>query len=246
MDRRLRRPSRPLDVNPEGTRARRNQRGRDELWYHRTMAGWRVAAWSVERGEGIVESDDVGPIPILRIDALVDDFVVGEEVELVLEDVRGGVVARDVAPARWRENAPPLEDVALEGELREKLALVTSALGPHARVQLRLGKEDVVHLEIQDVDWPPPVTPPLGTLEFEGVTYVKLPAFSEEFVRLTAWPWPVWAKARPKVLRYWGLARDLIPDDAILFRFEPTLFRESAGYIVAASLEVNIAPRSRR
>lgn len=200
---------------------------------------WRVTSWSHDEGAGLIEGE-MGVLPIARDGALVDDFVIGEEVDVVLEDVADGVVAANVAPTKWRENALPLPATALaelSAELEGTVAGVTKVLGPHARVQFALAEEDRVSLEIHDCDWPPPITPPLGKLWFEGVAYAKLPAFSEKFVAMSAVPWRLWSHARAKLLRYWSLSREDVPESAIVFCFQPMLFGQTAGYVIAESVK---------
>ncbi len=206
---------------------------------------WRVTSWSHDEGAGLIASE-MGVLPIVRAGALVDDFVIGEEVDVVLEDAAHGVVAGHVGPTKWRENALPLPAAALaelSAELQSTVASVTKVLGPHARVQLALAEEDRISLEIHDCDWPPPLTPPLGKLWFERVAYAKLPAFSEKFVAMSAVPWRVWSRARVKLLRYWSLSRDDVPEGAVVFCFRPMLFDETAGYVIADT--VKFEPKKR-
>lgn len=115
-----------------------------------------------------------------------------------------------------------------------------SILGPHARVQLAGAVEDVLSLEVHDVDWPPPVTPPLARVRFDGAQYFKMPTYSEEFVVARAFPFRAWASLRGTVLRSWSLSRELASSDAVLFRFEPARFGASAGYVVATGVEVSV------
>ena len=208
------------------------------------MSVWRVEEWSSESGDGLVRGDALvagGTLGISREHALVHDFIVGEEVDLVLEeDDAGVIVARDVAPFAWRENAPLAAPPSLPSELATDLARLSGALGPHVRVQLAYAKEDVVRFELHDVDWPPPITPPLATVQFEGVHYIKCLAFSESFVRMTASPWSRFRRERAALLRHWALAEGAVPDDAFVFRFEPNRFRETAGYVIAASIQITM------
>lgn len=201
------------------------------------MSEWHVTEWSSQSGTGVIASD-LGTLTIRRSDSLVDDFQVGELVAPVLEDFDGVIVARDVAPVAWRENAPAFEPPALADSVAEAVTALSRVLAPHVRMQLSHAKEDVVHFELHDIDWPPPVTPPLAAVQFEGVHYFKCPAFSESFVRAAAIPWARFRRERVKLLRYWSLAPDFAPDDVYVFRFEPRSFRETAGYVVAASIQV--------
>jgi len=204
------------------------------------MSSWRVTEWSSESGKGVV-TGDVGALPISRSHSLVDDFAIDEEVDVVLEeDEAGSLVARDVAPVAWREDGPIVAPPSLPGELATELARLSALLAPHLRVQLAYAKEDVVRFEVHDADWPPPITPPFATLQFEGVFYLKCLAFSESYARMTASPWASFRRERHKLLRYWSLAADSVPDDAFVFRFEPKLFRETAGYVIAGALQIGI------
>ncbi|MFO0674000.1 MAG: hypothetical protein U0235_31005 [Polyangiaceae bacterium] len=204
---------------------------------------YRVTSWSSEAGVGRVEGE-IGALDVERRYAFVDDFVIGEEVDLLLEDEDGNVVARDVAPARWRENGPALA-VPAHPDLDALTARATKTLAKHTRVVWTAADADRLTFEVHDVDWPPPVTPPLAAFQFEGVVYVKSPSFSESYVRVTAVPWPLFRRGRATILRSWSLGTADVPDDAIVFRFEPRRFVESAGYVIAASMEV-VAPVPRK
>lgn len=204
---------------------------------------FRVTRWSSEAGVGEVEGD-VGALAIERRHAFVDDFEIGEEIELVLEEDGGRVVARDVAPARWRENGPPLVLPANDA-LDALAARATKTLGKHTRVVWTAADADRLTFEVHDVDWPPPVTPPLAAFQLEGVVYVKSPSFSESYVRVSAIPWSIFRRGRAAILRSWSLGVADVPDDAVVFRFEPRRFTETAGYVIAASMDV-VSPVPRK
>lgn len=204
---------------------------------------FRVTRWSSSEGVGQVEGD-VGALDIERRHAFVDDFEVGEAVELVLEEDDGRVVARDVAPARWRENGAPLV-IPPHDALDALTARATKTLAKHTRVVWTAADADRLTFEVHDVDWPPPVTPPLAAFHFDGVVYVKSPAFSESYVRVTAVPWSIYRRGRAAILRSWSLGVADVPDDAVVFRFEPRRFTESAGYVIAASMDV-VSPVPRK
>lgn len=198
---------------------------------------WRVRGWSSHEGKGELVGE-LGALPLSRAQALVEDFFPDEEVEAVLEEESGVLVARDVAPVAWRENALTLPDA--DERFRAPMSELSSVLGPHARVQLAGAVEDVLSLEVHDVDWPPPVTPPLARVRFDGAQYFKMPTYSEEFVVARAFPFRAWASLRGTVLRSWSLSRELASSDAVLFRFEPARFGASAGYVVATGVEVSV------
>lgn len=208
-------------------------------------SAWKVTQWSTELGLGRVDGE-LGSFEVQRADVVVDDLVIGEEVNLVLEEVGDALVPRDVTPSAWRENAPPLPPFELAEALAALATQVSGAFGRHARLSFVFAEEDRARLEVHDVDWPPPITPPMAKLAFDGVVYLKLPAFSESYEKMTIIPWAHFKKHRRTLLRYWSLGDDVVPSDAWVYRFEPRHMNQSAGYVIAASLTAEVSAKRRR
>lgn len=201
------------------------------------MKGWRIAAWSREQGTGTITSE-VGDLPFNACAAKVLDFAPGELVDAKLRAVRQGWEVVAVAPVSWRDDELPIVGSPLPASLEAALAEATRLLGIGRDLVLLDGHRDVLRMQIQSHDWPPPGMPPIATLELHDVEYLQIPTYSEDFVSVRAFPCRAWLNQRAALVSHWSIDPDDLDPDSYVLRFEPNLFVERPGFVVARSLTV--------
>ncbi len=196
--------------------------------------GWPIVAWSREQGRGRIASD-AGALDFDASVALVDDFAIGEAVEISL--VAGQV--RRIAPLAARSGvaAVPAE---LEPTWGAAIATLTRKLAPlSVDVVVTQHAGGVLQLELHDHDWPPPARSALVTATLFGTFYVQLPTRCDRYARVVARRWSDVIAAPPRWLDRLSIDPDDVDPDAVLVCFEPSEFGERPGYVIAHRIELS-------
>lgn len=183
------------------------------------MAGWRIAAFDRARGRGRIASG-VGTLEFDASVALVDDFRVGEEVDVTLV-ARGA--SFDVASIQPHGFRAPFD--AVTASAAPALAEIFEQVrGRCARIER--ADEDFVALEVDDDTYRP-----RRRLVFERPCFVAAP-MEIEIAALHAFDPAVVARAAPALATLWPR----LPDPMQLFRLDPPRFGEGALLVIARSI----------
>jgi len=146
--------------------------------------GWYVVEWSKERGRGSVESQ-VGRVEFDGAIAEVDDFVVGEPVQVELERAGDGYRVRRIWPSNLRlpgKDVDTSSTPALEKQLEEAILAEMAGKGTCFQYQVKSLVEQTLVLEGDDNRFE---DDPSDVIEITGVGYVALPVFFDcQFFRL--------------------------------------------------------------
>lgn len=202
--------------------------------------GWRITSWSREQGRGTIESD-VGELPFDASVADVDDFTIGEQVNVSLTRAGEQYEVTRVCPVSFRSLLPPSPDAPLPGALPDALHALDALLAaPLSCAELRELRAQRLELEIIHSDSPPPLMPPLGSVVFEGVVYVQLPTAFDHFKRVTAWPWSAVQAHRPEILERLSFDH-AVEAGSFLICFEPESFGQMPGFVVATAMTTYVA-----
>lgn len=188
--------------------------------------GWRISAWSQQRGEGRIVSS-AGELPFAAQAAVVDDFTIGEPVVVTLAGPSTPYEVTSIRPRDFRSLAPA-PDVT-------NYVAATTALTPMLHQLGTVSSEpERLELVIAGEDYPHPSAPVFLTLRFTNVRHVQLPTCSDRFCRLVSLPLRA-AQQRPQLARVATLTADA-NSDAELFVFEPYEFDEAPGFVIAKML----------
>ncbi len=164
----------------------------------------------------------VGTLPFDGAIATVDDFHVGEEVAVSLRPSGSSFDVIAVVPVVWRrpDTPPPLE----------ALRTTTSAIDRVVRgrgISLGSYAEDALTIDVDVDSYAPP-----QRVVFSAVAFLQIPSRMDEVAALSAFDGEAFVANDAALVQAWPkLARG-----AIVFRFEPASFGESAGYVVARSV----------
>ncbi|MCB9634168.1 MAG: hypothetical protein H6721_18760 [Sandaracinus sp.] len=185
---------------------------------------WRVVSFDRALARGTIRSD-LGTLPFDASVALVDDFFVGEEVEVSLRPEAGhpvGYVVTRVVPLAFR---PPFAVPALE-ELTRQLE-VGKLIGYRAWVAM--SDEDEVRLRVDDDSYCP-----TRTLVFRGARMFQGPLELESLGALQAFRASDVAESLPELVRHWPT----LPERCVVFRIDPVEFGAAAIYVAAARVDL--------
>ncbi|HEY4175428.1 MAG TPA: hypothetical protein VGM90_01290 [Kofleriaceae bacterium] len=193
------------------------------------MSGWKIVEWSREKARGAIESN-VGRLPFDGHVALVDDFRIGETVEIRLMN---GAVTR-IAPISARS---VVENIPANWPHYDKLlARFSSHMGMGSDLVIVGAGGDRLELELWDHEWWPPSVPALAKVTFHEVTYVQLEMRTERFSRITARAWGDVRNANPPWIRELSIGLDDVDTGEVLFVFEDDTFGARPGFVIASSV----------
>ena len=201
------------------------------------MSAWRVASWSRTEARGDIASEHFPtPLPFDGSIALVDDFQIGEEVEV--EVVRAGdtTVVRKIWPVVSRPNPAQAAEKPLPTTLESRLRQANCALR-EKWLHGRIAAADRRCLTIQaDDDYGRRVL----VLRFASPTYIQAPVcieFRDEY-SLRAYRWPNFRQHNPERVSTWSVEPEWIPEVSFVFAFESRHFGSPTPLLCAADLEV--------
>jgi len=187
----------------------------------RTMAGWRIVSFDRARGQGVCASG-VGTLAFDAHVARVDDFTVGEGVDVSLRAVPGGFEVIAIAPTTWRAPFHAKRRVSLVAQLDAIAAQIA-----RRRVWLHRFEDELLALQVEDDTYSPE-----RALVFAGARYVMLPTELDEVVALHAFAMADVAREAPALVAHWPT----IGADETVFRLDPRAFGQPAAYVVAVSI----------
>ena len=201
--------------------------------------GWQIVAWSRETARGVLSSE-VGELPFDGHHADVDDFIVGEAVEVTLEGEPGQWTVARVSPVRppppWipeRAPLPPGWDEAIR-KLNELLGR-----GSLTAMEWLDASCDGLRLKVGHLEWPG--SKPYGIVVFRGVTYVQLATRATALGRVSAWLWESVRVHRRDLLRGLSIDADDLDPTSVLVCFERA-DGGTPGFVVTDWLEVIAEP----
>lgn len=192
--------------------------------------GWRIEAWSREHGRGRVASE-AGSLELDAAVALVDDFVVGELVDIVLEHGR----VRQIQPRAARSSVGAVAE-QLPRSWTQALAALRAQLGNGSALVVTAADEQRLTLEVRHAEQPQLRARCVAT--FDEVAYVQLAMRSTRFATVTARSWRDVYAARPRWLDTFSIELDDVEPDDVLVCFESDEFGTVPGFVIARSMTV--------
>ena len=211
------------------------------------FVSWRIRSWERDRGRGSIESEHSEQV--FEFDAsiaMVDDFRVGEAVEIELKRKDGGLVVARIEPVASRPR-PGASGVELPEAVRadvehanrilaESLAAVTIAsYGTHNPTMT----ERLV-LRVYHGEWPPPSRPIYGNLSFVEVAYLQMPVTWDVWGRqLAAYRWEHFKERAEADWSCWSIDPMELEDSIYVFAFESPKYGEPSPLVVAEHLVVD-------
>lgn len=167
---------------------------------------WTIAEWDRSRGVGVISSPDLGDLAFEAAVATVDDFMVGEAVEVALEPMDGSYRVSAIwpddprlAPSAMAVREPP----ALRPDIAVRIGGVVDALPLLVDYRAILDGGDIV-LEGDDDQF---AYGPSQQIRLVAVEYVELPM---------SWDGKSMRLASATERRYLGMRVELTPDSVAL------------------------------
>ena len=202
---------------------------------------WHIHTWDRALARGSITSPDSSARYEFDASvAMVDDFVVGEAVEIRLEKIDGAPRVTWIAPVSARPNPASADTTPLPAELEAALREANRLLArDNALVRATHFDGTKLELEVHKYDWPPPHGDILGRLTCDEVGYLQPPpAFEPEGRRLVAYPWPHFELHNRALVRSWSADPLDLGDHRYVFAFESPEFGAFTAYVVADGLSV--------
>jgi hypothetical protein len=187
------------------------------------VPGWKVKSWDRALGRGSVVSA-IGTLDFDASIALVDDFVIGEEVDVALRPSSDSFRVTRIVPSHWRE-IETSASLDLAGEIEK----INQVLCDRDATVGGLDSDGRLDIELSVDTYAPAIS-----LVFEGCFFVQLPLELPQLSQLKAFRADVFVREHAELSKPWpGL-----PPNATVFRLEPRHFRDAAGYIVASRVSL--------
>lgn len=190
------------------------------------MVAWKIASFDRALARGTITCD-LGTLVFDAGVAVVDDFVIGEEVVVRLSPNpkrEGGYDVMRIAPMKYR--AP--YEAALVRPIAEAIdAWVIDVLGRRAWID-RV-EDDCLHLRVEDDTYRPE-----RAIVFGGVVMIQGPPEIEEIGAVRAFGPSDVLRAAPELARHWPA----IPDRCGVFRVEPIGFADTALTVAASTIQL--------
>ena len=193
------------------------------------MSAWRIASWDRELARGTITSA-LGELSFDAAVAMVDEFRLGEEVEVSLRREGESYVVTRIEPVAWRAPPAPAARVDHEPELAR---ILSEARGRWLTVR-GLDEDERLTIRIE-----PHSYEPSRSIVLVGCAFVQLATELDELASVSAYALGDFVRDCPDVAKHWP---DLDPTFTV-FRFEPRAFRAKAGYAVARG--IRLAPARR-
>lgn len=190
------------------------------------MAGWRVVSFDRAAGRGICTSG-VGTVAFDASVAIVDDFVVGEEVDVTLRPLasaQGGYEVLRIAPTSFR---PPFAASRIAAQTAEIDRWIAELVG--RRVTLARVEDGDVLLEVEDDTYQP-----RRALVFASASMIQMPMEIDALAILHAFASRDVAQAAPELVRHWPP----LADEDVVFRLDPERFGQAPAYVVARAVRL--------
>jgi hypothetical protein len=187
------------------------------------VPGWKIKSWDRALGRGTVVSA-IGTLDFDASIALVDDFVIGEEVDVALAPAAGSFRVTRIAPSHWREIETSV-GLDLGGEIEK----INQVLYDRDATVRGLDSDDRLEIELAVDTYAPAIS-----LVFEGCFFIQLPLELPLLSQLKAFPVDAFVREHAELTKPWPL----LPPNATVFRLEPRHFRDAAGYIVAGRVSL--------
>lgn len=206
------------------------------------MSLWKISAWSREHARGAIES--AGFHESIEFDAavaLVDDFTLGEEVEVELEHEGSSVRVLKIWPQRSRPNIAAVKQKPLPEHMTAAIQTFSRHLadvGPSCTLEVAAASTNVIELVIsrttlhdRDV---------IGAVRFLRPAYAQLEwRLLTGSHRLSAYRWPTWREQNEEIVASWSLDPATVATSAYVFALEPLSFAERRiQYIVADDIKL--------
>lgn len=191
------------------------------------MPGWRIVSFDRIAGRGTITSG-VGTLSFDASVALVDAFVIGEEVDVTLRASHGGSQPYDVlriGPKGYRTPfvAPSLDVIAQTIDPWRQ-----DVIGRRAWIA---GADDgELHLRVEDDTYRPE-----RALVFAGCVAVSGPLEIEELAAIHVFRLADVQNLAPELFRHWPP----VPPRCVIFRLDPARFGAGCLYVVAESVALS-------
>lgn len=188
------------------------------------MPGWRITSFDRALARGTCASG-VGTLSFDASVALVDDFAIGEEVDVSLRPRSGGTAPHEVtriAPTNWRV---PFTAPTLPGLRAEIDRFFPEIAG--RRAWLVGGDDECVRIGVEDDTYRP-----MRALAFGGPAFVQCATELDSIAAMHAFAPADVAHVAPELVRHWPA----IPDGCAVFRIDPPRFGDAAAYVIARSV----------
>lgn len=202
---------------------------RDRRASVRGMPAWKIASFDRVLARGTIACD-LGTLVFDANAAVVDDFVIGEEVVVTLSPnpkKEGGYDVTRIAPVKYR--AP--YEAKLVAPIAEAIdAWVIEVLGRHAWID-RV-EDDCLYLRVEDDSYRPE-----RWVVFGGVVMIQGPPEIEEIGAVRAFGPSDVLRASPELARHWPT----IPDHCVVFRVDPIGFAGAALTVAASEVRLVVA-----
>ena len=193
------------------------------------MPNWRITAFDRTLARGICTSG-IGALPFNASVALVDDFVLGEEVDVSLRRLPDGSAASyevtRIVPTGWRSPFTAPSVSAPGTAIEHFLPDVTGR-----RAWLTTTDDDVVRIQVEDDSYRPQ-----RALVFAGAIFVQCPTEIDTIATIHAFAPADVLQLAPELGRHWPA----IPANCTVFRIDPQRFGDAAAYVIARS--IGLAP----
>ncbi len=206
------------------------------------MSIWKIHSWSREHARGTIKSSGFPePLEFDAAVALVDDFSVGEQVEVQLDHGSTTPRVKRIWPQRSRLNVV----ARLQRPLPEYLAQATERLSreltnasPDRSLEVTTASTNLIELAI--VRSYQTERTVVVAARFARPSYAQLEwRVQTGSHRLSAYRWPAWLQHNREIVEGWSLDPTTVDPSAYVFAIEPLSFGERrVQYIVADDLEV--------
>ena len=189
------------------------------------MPNWRITAFDRTLARGICTSG-IGALPFDASVALVDDFTLGEEVDVSLRRLPDGkgasYEATRIAPTGWRSPFTAAS-ISVAGTAIEHF--LPSVVG--RRAWLATAEDDGLCIQVEDDSYCPQ-----RALVFAGVIFVQCPTEIDAIATIHAFAPAEVLRLAPELVRHWPA----IPETCTVFRIDPQRFGDAAAYVIAHSI----------
>jgi hypothetical protein len=193
------------------------------------MSAWRIASWDRVLARGTIASE-VGELPFDAAIAMVDHFDIGEEVEVSLRRDGASYVVTSIAPVAWRAPDAPAPRIDHDAVLAE----IASVARGRSLTMRGLDEEGTLTIVIDAILHEPP-----ASILLDGCIFVQLATELRDLAAVSAYAASDFVRDCPDVAKHWPA----LDPRLTVFRFEPHLFAEKAGYVVAYGIRLVSARR---